>query len=77
MRTPQEHRQQLKVLLLIHPKQLPEDAQYAIDQYVLHGGHLAVFVDPDAELDTSAYAPDSVTVPDHSSNLARLFAAWG
>lgn len=67
----------IKVLLLIHPKRLPEDAQYAIDQYVLHGGHLAVFVDPDAELDTSPYAPDSVTVPDHSSNLSRLFAAWG
>jgi len=33
-----------KVLLLIQPKQLSLDAQYAIDQYVLRGGHLAVFV---------------------------------
>ncbi|OOG54484.1 Gldg family protein [Rhodanobacter sp. C03] len=67
----------IKVLLLIHPKQLPPDAQYAIDQYVLHGGHLAVFVDPDAELDTTQYSADSATFPDHSSNLPRLFAAWG
>ena len=67
----------IKVLLLIHPKHLPPDAQYAIDQYVLHGGHLAVFVDPDAELDTTPYAADSATFPDHSSNLPRLFAAWG
>jgi ABC-type uncharacterized transport system involved in gliding motility auxiliary subunit len=66
-----------KVLLLIHPKHLPVDALFAIDQYVLHGGHLAVFVDPDAELDDSPYAPDSPTVPDHGSNLPRLFAAWG
>ncbi|MEP7184941.1 MAG: Gldg family protein [Rhodanobacter sp.] len=67
----------IKVVLLIQPKDLSADAQYAIDQYVLHGGHLAVFVDPDAELDNSPYAPDSVTVPDHSSNLSRLFNAWG
>ncbi len=66
-----------KVLLLIHPKQLTLDAQYAIDQYVLRGGHLAVFVDPDAELDTTPFTADSATFPDHSSDLPRLFAAWG
>ena len=66
-----------KVLLLIHPKQLSLDAQYAIDQYVLRGGHLAVFVDPDAELDTTPFTADSATFPDHSSDLPRLFAAWG
>lgn len=67
----------IRVLLLIHPKRLQPDAQYAIDQYVLRGGHLAVFVDPDAELDTSPYAPDSITFPDHASDLPRLFKAWG
>jgi ABC-type uncharacterized transport system involved in gliding motility auxiliary subunit len=66
-----------KVLLLIHPKQLTLDAQYAIDQYVLRGGHLAVFADPDAELDTTPFTADSATFPDHSSDLPRLFAAWG
>jgi ABC-type uncharacterized transport system involved in gliding motility auxiliary subunit len=67
----------MKVLLLIQPRQLPVDAQYAIDQYVLRGGHLVVFVDPDAELDAQPYAADSATFPDHSSDLPRLFAAWG
>ncbi|OOG40862.1 Gldg family protein [Rhodanobacter sp. C05] len=67
----------IKALLLIHPKQLPPDAQYAIDQYVLRGGHLAVFVDPDAELDVTPYAAESPTVSDHSSDVPRLFAAWG
>ncbi|WEN14432.1 Gldg family protein [Rhodanobacter sp. AS-Z3] len=67
----------IKVLLLIQPKRLTPDAQYAIDQYVLGGGHLVVFVDPDAELDLSAYGPDSITVPDHVSDLPRLFKTWG
>ena len=70
----------IKVVLLIHPKQLPVDTQYAIDQYVLHGGHLAVFVDPDAELDTTPIAPSETSdpgTPDRSSDLPRLFAAWG
>ncbi len=67
----------MKVLLLIQPKRLPPDAQYAIDQYVLGGGHLVVFVDPDAELDGTPYTADSTTFPDHGSDLPRLFAAWG
>jgi ABC-type uncharacterized transport system involved in gliding motility auxiliary subunit len=67
----------INVLLLIHPKKLPEDAQYAIDQYVLHGGHLVVFVDPDAELDTAPLIDSSGTVDDHDSDLRRLFEAWG
>ncbi len=67
----------IKVLLLIHPKQLPLDAQYALDQYVLRGGHLAVFVDPDAELDSTPFGTASADFSDHSSNLPRLFADWG
>ena len=72
----------LKVLLLIHPKQLPVAAQYAIDQYVMDGGHLVVFVDPDAELDSTPLnstplKSDGSGLPAHASNLPRLFAAWG
>lgn len=64
----------LPVVFLVHPKQLSDDALYAIDQYVLGGGHLVVFVDPDAELDTSA---DGSGAQAHASDLPRLFAAWG
>ncbi len=67
----------LKVVLLINPKQLSTDAQYAIDQYVLGGGHLVVFVDPDAELDGMSYASGAAAPAGRSSNLPRLFAAWG
>ena len=67
----------LKVLLLIQPKALPEAAQYAIDQYVMRGGHLVVFVDPDAELDATPFTPGISDLPAHASDLPRLFAAWG
>ncbi len=67
----------IQVLLLVHPKRLPADALYAIDQYVLGGGHLVVFVDPDAELDTTPYVDSNGTIDDHNSDLPRLFAAWG
>ncbi|HXO99555.1 MAG TPA: Gldg family protein [Luteibacter sp.] len=67
----------IKVLLLIHPKHLSEDAQYAIDQYVLHGGHLVVFVDPDSEMDNAPLVDARGIVDDHDSDLRRLFETWG
>ncbi len=67
----------LKVVLLIHPKELPSAAQYAIDQYVMNGGNLVVFVDPDAELDSAPFTPDITGLPARGSDLPRLFAAWG
>lgn len=68
------------VLVVVHPKGLPDDAQYAIDQFVLRGGHLLVFVDPNAELDDSAQDPNNpmaAMMADKSSDLPRLFKAWG
>ena len=68
----------IQVLLLVHPKNLSTDAQYALDQYVLAGGHLAVFVDPFAESDPAQLTQDSLAgTNNHSSNLPRLFADWG
>ncbi|HET6807263.1 MAG TPA: Gldg family protein [Frateuria sp.] len=67
----------IQVLLVVHPKRLPEAAVYALDQYVLRGGHLVVFVDPDAELDTTPYVDSNGVTDDHNSDLPRLFAAWG
>ncbi|MEF8788048.1 MAG: GldG family protein, partial [Planctomycetota bacterium] len=37
---------ELDLLMVIHPKKLPKKTLYAIDQYVMRGGKLAVFVDP-------------------------------
>ena len=71
---------EISVLMLVHPKALSDDAQYAIDQFVLRGGHLMVFVDPNAELDTSGadpQDPQAAMFADHSSDLPTLFKAWG
>ncbi len=68
------------VVVLVHPKQLNDDALYAIDQFVLRGGHLAVFVDPNAELDESGADPGNPSAAmfaNKSSDLAKLFKAWG
>jgi len=68
------------VLVVVHPKQLSDDAQYAIDQFVLRGGHLLVFVDPDAELDDTVQDPNNpmaAMMSDKSSDLPKLFKAWG
>ena len=70
----------IDVLVVVQPKKLSDDAQYAIDQFVLRGGHLLVFVDPDAELDTSGADPQNpmaAIMADKSSDLPKLFKAWG
>ena len=37
--------QEIKVLIVIHPKDITDAAQYAIDQFVLRGGKLVAFLD--------------------------------
>ena len=66
--------EEVSVLLLVHPKQLPEQTLYAIDQFVLRGGKLLAFVDPFSEADTDMGLPGEM---DKSSNLDTLFQAWG
>ncbi len=67
----------ISVLVLIGPHNLSEATQYAIDQFVMRGGKLMVLVDPWS--DTAAATPNPQGGPpaDTSSDLHRLFAAWG
>ncbi|GIX33226.1 MAG: hypothetical protein KatS3mg125_1182 [Lysobacterales bacterium] len=70
----------VQVLMLVHPKNLGDDTLYAIDQFVLRGGRLAIFVDPYAELDDGGANPDdpmSAMFASRASNLSKLFDAWG
>lgn len=70
----------IRTLVLVHPKELPEELQFALDQFVLGGGKLLVFVDPNAELDTSGADPSNPSAAmfaDKSSDLGALFKAWG
>jgi len=68
------------VLMLVHPKRLPAKTLYAIDQFVMRGGRVLLFVDPNAGGDTSGQDPSNPlagAMADHSSNLVPLLAAWG
>ncbi len=68
------------VLMLVHPKQLPPKTLYAIDQFVMRGGKMLLFVDPDSAADTSGQDPSNpyaAAMANHSSNLEPLLSAWG
>jgi ABC-type uncharacterized transport system involved in gliding motility auxiliary subunit len=68
------------VLMLVHPKQLPTKTLYAIDQFVMRGGKVLLFVDPNAGADTSGQDPSNPlagAMADHSSNLVPLLGQWG
>ncbi|MEO5560489.1 MAG: Gldg family protein [Dokdonella sp.] len=70
----------IDVLVVVQPKQLSDDAQYAIDQFVLRGGHLLAFVDPDADMEQASGDPNNpmaAMMADKSSDLPKLFKAWG
>jgi ABC-type uncharacterized transport system involved in gliding motility auxiliary subunit len=66
----------IDVLVLVHPKDLPATAMYAIDQYALRGGRLLVFVDPIAEQDNGRAAGMMPGAP-RASSLEPLLSAWG
>ncbi|WP_375737598.1 GldG family protein [Pseudomonas boanensis] len=68
--------EKVSVLLLVHPKGLPEQTQYAIDQFVMRGGKLMVFVDPWSETDRGMDMSGAMA-GDKSSELNSLFKAWG
>jgi ABC-type uncharacterized transport system involved in gliding motility auxiliary subunit len=63
-------------LLLIHPKDLSPQTLYAIDQFVMRGGKLLAFVDPQSENDPAA-AQMGGPMAARSSSLGPLLEAWG
>lgn len=66
---------EVDLLLLVHPRELPEDSLYAIDQFALRGGRVLVFIDPDAE-HQPIDDPFAGNAP-QPSDLGPLLAAWG
>ena len=65
------------VLLLAHAQHLNESALYAIDQFVMRGGKLMALVDPKSEMESSTTDQTGAPVVDVSSDLKKLFDAWG
>lgn len=67
----------VSVLMLVHPKDLPEQTLYAVDQFVMRGGKLLVFVDPFSEADPGMQMGPGGFAEEKASDLEPLFKAWG
>jgi ABC-type uncharacterized transport system involved in gliding motility auxiliary subunit len=66
----------IKVLLVIHPKEIKDTAQYAIDQFIMRGGKLIACLDPMSLADVNRQNP-MMPMPGGASNLEKLLKAWG
>lgn len=68
----------ISLLMVIHPKDLPESTLYAIDQFVLKGGRAIVMVDPACMADTLVDQSNPyMAMLSRSSDLGKLLKAWG
>jgi ABC-type uncharacterized transport system involved in gliding motility auxiliary subunit len=73
----------VKLLLLIHPKGISDQTQYAIDQFILRGGKVIALLDPLSALDSRQQQQQQqqqmMENPggNASSTLDKLLPAWG
>jgi ABC-type uncharacterized transport system involved in gliding motility auxiliary subunit len=66
------------ILLVVHPKDLPEKTLFAIDQFVLKGGRLIAFVDPHCFSDQPNQRMMQMGMQvSRSSELNTLLKTWG
>lgn len=70
----------IDLLMVIHPKAIPDSALYSIDQYVLRGGKTIILADPHCSSDTPPPNPrnqfQGISHP-RSSDLNRISNQWG
>ena len=72
----------VKTLVVLHPKGLSDKSLYAIDQFVLRGGKLVAMVDPFSIKDMQSSRQSQNPMMggmggDGPSTLGKLFEAWG
>jgi ABC-type uncharacterized transport system involved in gliding motility auxiliary subunit len=68
----------IKVLLVIRPKEITDKAQYAIDQFIMRGGKLVAFLDAVSLLDKNSQSSMmGGQMPGGGSSLDKLVKAWG
>jgi ABC-type uncharacterized transport system involved in gliding motility auxiliary subunit len=67
----------IDVLVMVHPQDLPDITQFAIDQYVLKGGKVLIFLDPYCEMQAALVSRLNPGGPPEGSYLNRLMKAWG
>ncbi|WP_395748422.1 Gldg family protein [Prosthecobacter sp.] len=73
----------ITVLLVVHPAEVSKTTEFAIDQYLLGGGNVIAFVDPQSLLaQAMSSQPNPMTgqpgnMINTSSDLPNLFKSWG
>ena len=69
---------EIKVLIVAHPRDISDAAQYAIDQFVLRGGKLIAFLDSYAYFDHMKNPTNpQQQMGGGTSAMDKLSAAWG
>lgn len=64
-------------LMVIHPRDFPDNLLFAIDQFVLRGGRLIAFVDPVCLSDQEMMEQSYGGMGQNSSDLNRFAGVWG
>ena len=69
--------EEIDILMVVHPQDLPEQMLYAIDQHIMRSGALMLFLDPNAD-SMITQSPQGTLIPaGMSSELPKLLDAWG
>ncbi len=70
----------IQVLVVAHPKNISDKAQFAIDQFLLRGGKLLAFLDATSFFDREQQQPNNPLagmMPSAGSSLPKLLPTWG
>jgi len=67
----------IKELLLIHPREISDKAQYAVDQFIMRGGKLLAFLDPLPLVDAREQNQMLGSIPNSGSSMEKLLKTWG
>jgi len=67
----------IKLLLVIAPKDISDKAQYAIDQFIMRGGKLIAFLDAQCVADNRQQNQMMMNMGGGGSSLDKLLKAWG
>jgi len=66
----------ISVLVLVHPNGISDQAQFAIDQFLLRGGKMVALLDPYSFVEARMAGPYAAS-GQYSSTLSKLLPAWG
>jgi ABC-type uncharacterized transport system involved in gliding motility auxiliary subunit len=67
----------IRVLVVIHPREISDKTEFAIDQFIMRGGKLIAFLDPLPISDTREQNQMLGAIPNAGSSLDKLIKAWG